>query len=146
MGSKHEEEGFFHHKITERIQLKNVKEEISLFDLISACYMLVPNYSSQKAWYDQMTKKYPNDYRVWFGLAVTEDNNKNYEAAERLYQKVNEMNNTFDKPYELLSFIQMKVHKDRAEAFRLAGKALALNSQNIFSHYLAVKNMIGSST
>lgn len=146
MGSKHEEEGFYHHKIADRIQLKNVKEEISLFDFLSLCYMYTSNYSSQKAWYDRMTKKYPDDYRVWYGLAVTEDNNKNYEAAEKLYLKVNEMNNTFDKPFELLSFIMMKIHKDKTEALKFASKALALNSQNIFAHYLIVKNIVGPST
>lgn len=59
------------------MQLKNIKNEISLFDLLSLCYMSTSNYSHQKAWYDRMTRKYPDDYRVWFGLAVTEENNKN---------------------------------------------------------------------
>lgn len=88
-----------------------------------------------------MIKKYPEDYRVWFGLAVTEENNKNYEAAEKLYQKVSEMNDNFDKPYELLSFIQMKVHRNMPEALKLADKALKLNNQSIFAQYLIAKTM-----
>lgn len=56
------------------------------------------------------------------------------------------MNNKLDKPLELLSFIHMKVHKNRTEAEKFARKALALDSSNIFAHYLVAKNMVGSST
>lgn len=86
-----------------------------------------------------MAKRYPEDYRIWFGLAMTEDNNKNYEAAERLYWKVSKMNISFDKPYELLSFIQMNVHKNMPRASELAEKAFELNNQNIFAQYLIAK-------
>lgn len=49
--------------------------------------------------------RFPDDYRVQYGLALVEYNNSSYTAAEQLFQKVVAMKEDFNKPFEILAHI-----------------------------------------
>lgn len=74
------------------------------------CLLVKQDYktlNNQKSFYRELSKVFSTDYRVWYGLALVYHNNRGYKDAETLYWKVAKMQPDFDKPYEMMAFIEL---------------------------------------
>ena len=79
-----------------------------------------------------MIKKQRN-YKLLYGLANLQYNNKKFDKALKLYKQSIEMRSDWDQPYQKIANIYCFKLNEDDESVKWAEKALKLDPNNIFA-------------
>ena len=71
--------------------------------------METPSYEGGKDWYDRMTKKHPNNFKLAYGLALSKHNNNDLVDALADYKKIIQLKPDFSKAYCMAAFIESSI-------------------------------------
>lgn len=82
-------------------------------DGLSICLEKASDYEFYSAWYNSQIINHPNDYRLIYGLANLEYNNKKYQSSLVLYEKVIKLMPEWDQGYQKIANIHcFKLNND----------------------------------
>jgi tetratricopeptide (TPR) repeat protein len=115
---------------------KEQGNQLSPYDLLSLCISVSEPVSDHKDWYVKMLELYPNSYKLLYGLANLEYNQKKFIEAEVLYKKVISINPGVAQAYLKIAFIYcLKWNRD-SEAVQWAEHTTKLQSQNYYAQLI----------
>lgn len=130
LGNAEEQTGYYEWNIAEWYISKKESGSIkgSPYDALSLCYSVRKSNIKGEAWYREMISKYPNNYKLMYGLANVLYSIKCFEQCIKLYEKVIDLKPDFIHPYVNLAFVFEFQRVEKPKAIKWASKALELDN------------------